>query len=403
MKILLIHNFYRPLFPSGEDVIFKNELELLKRNGEEIIIYNRYNEEISTFSFSERLKLPIYSIWSRKTYKEIFNLIKREKPDIAHFHNIFYLISPAGYYACNDAGIPVVQTLHNYRFFCINGLFLRREGKICQDCIGKFPWRGVLRRCFRNSFIYSAGVCLIDSFHHAIGTWECKVDAFISLNKFCKEVFLKCGLPEKKIFVKPNFLVEDAFVNYIPDYSHKNYIAYLGRLSFEKGVHILIEAWKFIKRDSLKLKIIGYGPMKEELEKQVCLSEIKNIEFIVPKDRKECFELLKNAMFIVVPSIWLEPFGMVVLEAFACGKPVIGSKYGALPELIQHGKTGLIFDPEHLEDLSEKINWLIEHEEARTEMGENARIEFETRYTAAKNYDILMEIYNQAIANKTQN
>lgn len=157
MKVLIAHNFYQSSSPSGEDGVFRNEVELLRKNGINVVTYEKHNDEIT--STADKTKAVFTNIWSKKTYREIKKLLRKEKPDIAHFHNIFYLISPSAYYACREAGVPVVQTLHNFRFFCINGL-LMRDGKVCEECVGKSSWKGVKYGCYRNSQIYSFPIAL---------------------------------------------------------------------------------------------------------------------------------------------------------------------------------------------------------------------------------------------------
>ena len=145
MKVLLLHNFYQSSSPSGEDAVYNNEAEMLKGREVQVIQYEKYNDEIRG-----PLKAAPCAVWSRKTYHEISVLLGKERPDIAHFHNIWYLISPSAYHACKDAGVPVVQTLHNFRMFCANGLLMRNR-KVCEECVGKMPWRGVIHGCYRDS------------------------------------------------------------------------------------------------------------------------------------------------------------------------------------------------------------------------------------------------------------
>ncbi|MEW6587445.1 MAG: glycosyltransferase, partial [Nitrospirota bacterium] len=235
LKVLLVHNFYQSSSPSGEDGVFRNEVELLRKNGVDVVLCERHNDEIKDYGLWDKFRLPFKNIWSKRTYNEIRELLKKEKPDIAHFHNIFYLISPSAYYACKEAGVPVVQTLHNFRFVCINGLLLR-NGKVCEECVGRSPWKGVKYGCYRDSQIYSFPIALADAIHGSFGTWERKIDAFIALTEFGKKKYVECGLPERKMFVKPNFLPDPPS----PNYAHNGYAIFLGRISAEKGLSVLI-------------------------------------------------------------------------------------------------------------------------------------------------------------------
>lgn len=437
MKILLLHNFYQSSSPSGEDGVYRNEVELLRKNGVDVVIYERHNDEINKYELWEKFFLPFINIWSKKTYNEVRNLIKKEKPDVAHFHNIWYLISPSAYYACKDAGIPVVQTLHNFRLFCTNGL-LMRNGKICEECITKIGdrsevighggkegkigdrsevigkekkgyWSKLIKNaikygCYRNSRLLSLPVALTEYIHWLKRTWIDKVDAYIALTEFGKKKFIECGLPEEKIFVKPNFLPDPPE----PRYSDSTYAVFLGRISAEKGVSVLINAFQYlltisdqrsaISDQQIKLKIIGDGPLRENLQQIVDAGKIAGIEFTGRKSFTDAMDILVDSKFMIMPALCYEGFPMAIRESFACGKPVIASRLGAMAELVEDGKTGLLFEPGNPVDLAEKMKWMIEHEDACVEMGKNARKVFEEKYTAERNFQILMDIYKKVIA-----
>jgi len=393
VKVLLIHNFYQSSSPSGEDIVYENEIELLRRNSVDVITYDKDNDDIVNGSVT--INTAARTIWSNTTYREIENLIKKEKPDIAHLHNIWYLISPSAYYACKDAGVPVVQTLHNFRMFCANGL-LMRNGKICEDCVGMLPWRAAIHGCFRDSKLYSLAVALAEGFHKFKKTWNNKIDAYIALTEFGRNKFIECGLPESKIFVKPNFL------SHPPDpfFDYDNYTVFLGRLSEEKGVTTLFDAVKLLntsKLDPVTVKVIGDGPLRKQLENRVIADELQNVEIVGRKSFSECMEILMRSRFLVMPALCYENFPMTIREAFAYGKPVIASRLGAMASIVEDGKTGLLFEPGNAEDLATKMEWMCENEDACVEMGKNAREQFETKYTAEKNYEILMNIYRKAI------
>lgn len=395
MKILLVHNFYRSSSPSGEDAVFRSEFELLKKNGIEVITYEKHNDDVVTGL--DKLKAALTTAWSRKTYEELKHLIAKEKPDLAHFHNIWYLISPSAYYACKDAGVPVIQTLHNFRMFCANGLLLR-DGQVCEKCVGTLPWKGVRYGCYGSSRLYSIPIALSESIHSIAGTWKNKIDAFIALTEFGKKKFVECGLPENRIFVKPNFLSDPPE----PSFSDKDYVIFLGRLSHEKGISILIDAARKLKDSAipLRVRIVGDGSARKELEDKVESEKINGVEFTGRKNFDECMVLLKGARFMVMPAICYENFPMAIREAFACGKPVITSRLGAMAELVQDSKTGLLFEPGNPEDLVAKMKWMLENEDSCIEMGKNARKEFEEKYTGEKNFEILTNIYKKVMSNR---
>jgi len=402
MKILFIHNFYQSSAPSGEDIVFKNEVELLKKNGINVVTYEKYNDEIKEYGFFGNFTLPFKNIWSLETYRELKLLIKKEKPDIAHFHNVWYLISPSAYYACKEEGLAVVQTLHNFRIFCVNGLLLR-EGGICEECITSNKFKSVKNSikygCYRNSRLYSLPVAFSEYFHWIKKTWTDKVDAYIALTEFSRNKFIEAGLPSDKIFVKPNFLANQPEANF----SYQNYGCFLGRISNEKGLGLVMEALKFLRNFQFKTKIIGDGHLKNYLEEKVKKKEINGIEFLGKKEHSESIEILKKAKFLILPSICYEMFPMTLIEAFACGKAVIASNLGAMAELVEDAKTGLLFERGNPEDLARKIKWMIEHPDKCIEMGKNARAEFEAKYTAEKNFEILMKIYEKVIGSSPNN
>lgn len=399
MKVLLAHNFYQSSSPSGETVVYNNEANLLKRYGVDVITYERSNDVLGAGSLNPKLALD--TIWSRQTYRELRELIRKEKPDVAHFHNLWYLISPSAYHACKDAGVPVVQTFHNFRVFCANGLCFR-EGKQCFYCMGATPWRGVVHRCFRDSALYSLAVAITQWYHSAINTWDEKVDAYISLTNSAKERFISNGLRPEKLFVKPNFLMNDPGASGSYGSKKGDYLLYLGRLSKEKGLPDLISAFSVLKEKNstnIHLKIVGDGPLKGELEKAVGERNLKNIEFLGKRSSSECLDLLKGCRFVVIPSVWFEMFPMVLVETFASGKAILASRVQNHVELVKDGETGILFMPGDPIDLAEKIDWMVYNEDECRRMGKNARAEFEEKYSTSKNFEILMGIYKQATEN----
>lgn len=400
MRVLLAHNYYRSLSPSGEDVVFANEVSLLRTHNVSAATFLRHNDDITRFGLAGKLLLPLTSTWSRTAYRELRGVLKREKPDVCHFHNLFYLLSPSVYSACRDAGVPVVQTLHNFRFFCVNGL-LMHEGSVCEKCIGRMPWRGALNGCFRESKLYSLAVAFTEAYHRLAGTWQSKVDAFIALTEFGRRKFIECGLPAEKVFVKPNFLPNPPE----PSYSRDGYAIFLGRVSYEKGISTLLEATRMVnaqRSTPLLLKLVGDGPLLGKLKETLARDPREAVELCGRKSLPQCMALLGRARFLVMPSLWFEGFPMVIREAFACGTPVIASRLGAMAELVEDGRTGLLFEPGNAGELAEKMRWMVEHEDQCVEMGKNARAVFEAKYTAEKNYPILMGIYERAMANSNR-
>ena len=251
MDVLVVHNFYQQ--PGGEDAVFAAESRLLRSRGHAVIHYTAHNDAISDMT---ALAVGLRTIWSRRTFRELGELIRRERPDVVHVHNTQPLISPAVYYAASAAGVPVVQTVHNYRVGCPNGLCFR-DNRCCTDCVGKtVTWPGVLHACYRNSRSATAVITAMLSTHRMLGTWRSRVNAFIAPTEFSRRMLINIGLPPDKIVVKPHFVDPDPGTGG----QRKGYALFVGRLSSEKGVTTLLQAWHQIGRE-VPLQIVGEGPL----------------------------------------------------------------------------------------------------------------------------------------------
>jgi glycosyltransferase involved in cell wall biosynthesis len=388
MKIFLIHNHY--LQPGGEDIVFEAEKALLERHGHEVVTFVEDNARLERVN---PLKVAVNATWSREAQRNIHKLIEQTRPDVVHFHNTFLRISPAAYYVVKDLGLPVVQTLHNYRLIC-PGSLLMRDGKVCEDCLRKIvPWPGVVHGCWRNSRSGTMVVAAMLTFHNVRRTWENQVDVYIALTEFARKKFVQGGLPEEKIVVKPNFVHPDP-----GDGEHKgNFALFVGRLSAEKGIRTMLSAWRVLK--SVPLKVVGDGPLMAEVKEQIERERLA-IDVLGRLSREEVFSLMQQASFLVFPSEWYEGFPMTIAEAFACGLPVLASRLGAMAELVEDGQIGLLFEPGNPEDLAARVAWAWAHPEEMRRMGKAARQEFEEKYTAEKNYQMLMQIYERARAQR---
>jgi glycosyltransferase involved in cell wall biosynthesis len=227
--------------------------------------------------------------------------------------------------------------------------------------------------------------------HRLTNTWEDKVDAYITLSKFTRRKFIEGGLPESKLFVRPNFLFEDPGIG---DH-HREYALFIGRLSPEKGVMTMIDAWK--NHPNIPLKIIGEGPQRPEIEEKIRLYKLNQIELLGFLPLNEVFKALKKATFLVMPSAWYEPFGRVIIEAYATATPVIASRIGGMEELIVEESTGLLFNPGDAQDLSNQIQYGIDHPQELSSWGKQARLEYERKYTADRAYEHLISIYGEVL------
>jgi len=371
MKILLVHNSYQQ--HGGEDTVVEQERQLLERAGHGVAVYQRSNHEIQDCSAVGRLQLPGRAVWATDSRREIVQLISQHQPEVVHVHNTFVVVSPSIYSACQEAQIPVVQTLHNYRLLCPAATFFR-DGHVCEECVDHSLWRGIRYGCYRDSRLQTATVALMLAIHRHRGTWTQDVNCYIALTEFVRRKFVEGGLPEDKIFVKPNFVHPDPGADR-EDHGRAGYALFVGRLSPEKGVHTLLAAWQRL-HSRIPLLIIGDGPQRAELEAEAQHLGLSGVQFRGFLPRAETLSVIKAARFLLVPSGWYETFGLTIVEAFACATPVICSRLGVMPEIVEEGRTGLHFTPGDPDDLAAKAEWAWSRPERMRAMGKEARTEY---------------------------
>lgn len=379
MRILIVHNAYQQR--GGEDAVVESETRLLRSRGHEVRAFARHNDEIQGLG---KGAVAQKTLWSRDSVAEINDTVSKWRPDIVHVHNTFPLISPSVYWAVAAHGIPVVQTLHNFRLICPQAMFLR-EGRVCEDCVGHSTWRAVTRGCYRNSKLQSAVLTGMLGLHRSIGTYRNKVTRYIALNDFCRRKFIEGGLPADKVVVKPNFVDYPA-----PTAADRQGFLFVGRLSVEKGIGALAEAARHVPE--VPIRIAGTGPEAHLLQ------NVPNATMLGALGGDDVRRQMETATALILPSIWYENFPRTLVEAFAAGLPVIGSRLGALEELIEDGVTGLLFDPGDAGQLASKIRWAQSNVTAMAEMGRHARARYEKNFTADKNYEQLICIYQDAIS-----
>lgn len=379
MRVLIVHNAYQ--LRGGEDSVVEAESALLSQSGQAVELWTRHNDDVNEMS---RLALAAETMWSMPSWRELRRRVAAFRPDVIHVHNTLPLISPSVFWAADSCGVPVVQTLHNFRLMCPQATFLREE-RVCEDCLGRaVPWPGIRHGCYRGSTLQTAAVAGAVSLHRALGTWRSKVTRYIALNNFCKSKFVEGGLPAARIDVKPNFVDRAAE----PVWEGRQGGLYVGRLSVEKGVQTLLQAMRLHPQHGIT--VIGGGPLEAGVQ------EVAGAAWLGQQPLDEVFRRLASSAFLVLPSACYEGFPRTLVEAFACGVPVIASRHGSLQELVDEGRTGLLFDPAQPQELAERIRWAQAHPERMLEMGRAARRVYLERYTPQQNAKELLAIYERA-------
>jgi glycosyltransferase involved in cell wall biosynthesis len=394
MRILVVHNGYQK--HGGEDVVVEAEARLLTAHGQSLVRYRRRNDELSGRGPLGIIAAGIETVWSAAAARELAALLAKEKPDVVHFHNIFPLVSPAAYYACADAGVPVVQTLHNYRLLCPGAYFLR-DGRVCEECLGRsVPWPGVVHGCYRESRAATAAVATMLAVHRAMKTWREKIGVYIALSEFARKKFIEGGLPGERIVVKPNFVDPDPGLKC----GAGEYALYVGRLSAEKGLRVLLGAWGRL-RGRIPLRIAGDGPLKEEIAGEIKTRGLLGVGLLGRLAPSEIVSVMQGARFLVLPSVCYENFPLAVVEAFACGLPVIASRLGSMAEIVADGDTGLHVTPGDSAELAAKADWAWRNPGKLQELGKAGRQEYVSKYGPEQNYKRLMGIFERAIEGKS--
>lgn len=386
-RVLVIHNRYQ--HAGGEDVVVRAEVELLRRMGHEVEVFEEDNDSI--LRWSDSAKAAVQSVYSIASARRMRELIEGFRPAIAHIHNFFPRLSPAVHYACRSAGIPVVQTLHNYRLLCPAAILLR-DGEICEDCVGKsVAWPAIWHQCYRQSRVGSAVVVGMLATHRALGTWMKTVGRFIALTEFARTKFIAGGLPAEKIIVRPNFVNQDNGMGT----GVGRYALFVGRLSKEKGISTLLEAWKQLNGE-VALRIAGDGPLAPEVRDAA--ANMKGVEWLGHCTQDEVRRLMADASVLVVPSVCYETFGMVIVEALAAGLPSVASRLGAMAELVRDGDTGKLFAAGDSTALAAAVRSVLQDRAMHERMRVASRRDFEQRFTAEAGYLSLMRIYQDVSA-----
>lgn len=395
MRILQVHNHY--LQPGGEDAVVRNEAALLRRHGHEVDTYATHSRQLDVSDLGAKLRTPLRTVWSHRARRDVAALARREKPDVIHVHNTFPVLSPAVLWAGKDAGVPVVQTLHNYRLACANACLLR-DGAPCMDCVGGSKLPAVRHRCYRSALGPSLAVAAMQTVHRRVGTYSNAVAAYVVLTSFMREIMAREGLPEDRLHVSPNFLPDvPAAATDHDDVRVPRRLAFVGRLSYEKGPDLLLDAWTSTRRAGWTLDVVGDGPLAASLRARH--ESRDDVRFHGWLDQDGVRRIVEGARAIVVPSRWYEGLPMTVVEAYASGRPVVAPDHGGFRETVEQGLTGWRFTPGDPDELRRALDHVVlASDDAWRATVRHARSRFRERYSPDAAYRRLLGIYAAARA-----
>jgi glycosyltransferase involved in cell wall biosynthesis len=386
MRIAVAHNRYK--YAGGEDSVMCAEVSMLRSAGHEVELLEADNRGITGPGAAVAAAGSLF--WSRESHRRMMSLAKTFRPDILHIHNWFPLLSPSIVAAANSCGVPVVQTLHNFRMVCANAV-LFRDGKVCHGCLGQaVPLGGVVHGCYAGSRVGSAVVTAAFAFHRAVETWN-GVSKFIAVSAFQRGLLIRGGMDAAQIVVKPNFVKDTGGAGN----GKGGYALFVGRLAEEKGIRTVLKAWR--EHGSLPpLKIMGDGPLVGEVRESV--KGLRGVEFLGHCTAQQVAAAMAEARVVVFPSESYEPFALAIVEAFSVGTPVIGADLESIYELVEDGRTGLRFRAGDADDLAAKVLSIGRDGGAYRAMRRECRQVYEERYTSEINYRLLANIYESAIA-----
>lgn len=393
-RIMAVHNYYRSSSPSGENTFFDAQCDLLKSRGHEVLVHTRHSDELRRNSLWDRFRAGAATPWNPFEARRAASVVKAFRPDLVHVHNTFPLISPSIFHAISAHAITVI-TLHNFRLQCPAAIPLR-SGKVCTQCVdSRSVLPSLLHRCYRRSLAATAPLAVSVALHQWVGTWSDKVDAFIVLSEFQKERMIKAGVPRARLHVLPNFVTCDGPI--VPWDQRERRVLFVGRLSPEKGVATLVQAWRLWGPDAPPLVVVGSGPQEAALRASAAGT---NVHFLGHLPPQEVGRLIATSRLVVMPSEWHEPFGLVVVEAFARGTPVAASAIGGLTSLVRDADTGILFPPGQSDALLDSVRTAWRSHERLLQLAVRARHEYEARFTMDSHYSSLMNVYRSAIATR---
>ncbi|WP_460820659.1 glycosyltransferase [Nocardioides ungokensis] len=394
MKVLLVHGRYRSTAPSGENRVVDQEAAALSAAGHRVELFQRHSDDIGGWSLARKAALPVRSFWNVEARKDLARRLEASRPDVVHVHNTFPLISPSVLYACRDAGVPVVVTLHNYKLLCASGDFFR-DGAPCHDCANGSAAPALQHGCYRGSRLATAPVVAGLALHRS--AWRELVSAYIFISASQRDLMHDLRLPADRVFVKHNFVDADTTARSGPEHL----AVYLGRLDAAKGVPFLMRAWDVFRvrhpESPLRLVVAGGGPLEGDVRAWGSRHPSVDVTGLLPPD--EAQRLLRRALVTVVPSQWEETFGLVAIEAMAAGVAPLAPARGSFSELVTDGVDGALFEPDDPGALARVLHDVDLHPGRYAELGACGLRTYEERFRPHGNVEQLLGIYRFAVAN----
>ena len=380
MKILQIYNEYRSLY-GGEDVVVDKTSAVIEKSGNEALMFRRSSRGMDE-SWAQKFRAFANGIYSKSAYRDLSALLRDERPDVVHAHNIYPMLSPSVLVACREANIPVVLSLHNYVLTCPTVMHLS-HGRICESCRGGREYFCILKNC-RSNIVESMAYGVRSASARKFGFFHEYVDRFIALSEFARTRLAEEGFDSRRIEVLPNMV---SIPHAATDPAVGRYVAYVGRMSPEKGVGVLLDA--AAKLPDTRFRLAGDGPLIEELRTRATA----NVEFVGRLRYEETAEFFRGARMLVIPSICYEMCPLVISEAMSHGLPVISSRIGGLPELVKEGITGRLFEPGDSTELAMQITQLWDDPAACVRLGEAGRVKAIREYGEETYSERLMSLY----------
>lgn len=397
MKVLVIHNAGQSNLPSGELTVVNAEVGELVKRGIEVNCHFEYNDKIINSS-AVKAAAGLNIFWSYDSYRTTQLLIEKHQPDVVHYHSVLPLLTASTFYACRSKGVPVVQTLHNYRWFCVEG-GLYRDKAYCQDCLDRGSHRGVIERCSRNSLGISSLLTLNNEIYVRRKKLFELVDTFIAVSHFLRDKHLQAGFPAEQVVVKYNGIDASSLSKKVVPGDQRRGITFVGRLTPAKGTAMLVEIMSRMR--DVPINIVGSGPELAELNSICEANRFGHVNLLGRKNPAEALDLMATSACVVVPSVFAETFGLVAAEAMACGTPVVASNAGALEEIVGSSGGGLTVSPEQgAEGFVKAIDGIITSADKIQEMGARGRNFVERNLTLESSVEKLIGIYEEVIAKR---